>query len=591
MGRAPCCEKDSVKRGPWTPEEDAKLLACIGQYGTGSWRTLPKKAGLQRCGKSCRLRWTNYLRPDLKHGRFSEQEEQLIVKLHAALGSRWSLIAAQLPGRTDNDVKNYWNTRLKKKLCEMGIDPITHKPISQLLADLAGSMTIPKGSEIAEATLGCFKDDMLNVLMRRRSSDFNTSSHSQSTVSTTSTTTTATHNYNVDMSFAPLDVADLHHVPNNFTSTPATAPNNSLLVNVGTPTFGIPYATEPHLINSYATDPHLINSYVDTLCTAASYTPLGSRSAKKVSSNCSRSGAPCGPVSGIRSAVGAAIAAHSQQAEVKHSLNLLNKYKTVDNAVGPEIMVPTLHSSLAADEMAHDHHNFLFSNIVCGNVDPTNSRSNMLLDHASYVDLKEVPDLNLTHMSRAGIPGRPGPSTYLDVIPAAAADDRDHSHFNQAVINNENDVGNPDSMQRAVSDMQMMASENPRMYTLLLQQQEKHQKDVAVAQQLAGKAVADDDEENIVKPLNVVLSVNKENINIGRTTRSSPTRTGTAATTNYNNMEKRTLQWSPASYTNSGSSSSNLSLSMNPHISALDSVLTSSDSLLWDLSEFGSMVS
>ncbi|XP_002974331.2 transcription factor MYB80 [Selaginella moellendorffii] len=168
MGRAPCCEKDSVKRGPWTPEEDAKLLACIAQHGTGSWRTLPKKAGLQRCGKSCRLRWTNYLRPDLKHGRFTDHEEQLIVKLHAALGSRWSLIAAQLPGRTDNDVKNYWNTRLKKKLCEMGIDPITHKPISQLLADLAGSIAIPKGGQIAEAALGCFKDDMLNVLMRKR---------------------------------------------------------------------------------------------------------------------------------------------------------------------------------------------------------------------------------------------------------------------------------------------------------------------------------------------------------------------------------------------------------------------------------------
>ncbi|KAH8947578.1 hypothetical protein BDL97_11G049700 [Sphagnum fallax] len=168
MGRAPCCEKDNVKRGPWTPEEDAKLLACIAQHGTGSWRTLPKKAGLQRCGKSCRLRWTNYLRPDLKHGRFTDHEEKLIVNLHAALGSRWSLIAAQLPGRTDNDVKNYWNTRLKKKLCEMGIDPITHKPISQLLADLAGSIALPKGGEIAEAALGCFKDDMLNVLMRKR---------------------------------------------------------------------------------------------------------------------------------------------------------------------------------------------------------------------------------------------------------------------------------------------------------------------------------------------------------------------------------------------------------------------------------------
>ncbi|MCO5610821.1 hypothetical protein L7F22_065063 [Adiantum nelumboides] len=182
--------------------------------------------GLQRCGKSCRLRWTNYLRPDLKHGRFSDQEEQLIVKLHAALGSRWSLIAAQLPGRTDHNVKSYWNTRLKKKLCEMGIDPITHKPISQLLVDLAGSMTLPKGSKIAEATLGCFKDDMLNVLMRRRggAADIFTSTPMPSSSTCTTYTlqqtvdlvssaitsgTAASHGANMSiMSFAPLNNID-----------------------------------------------------------------------------------------------------------------------------------------------------------------------------------------------------------------------------------------------------------------------------------------------------------------------------------------------------------------------------------------------
>ncbi|KAL6195228.1 hypothetical protein ACLB2K_030848 [Fragaria x ananassa] len=105
MGRIPCCEKDNVKRGQWTPEEDNKLSSYIAQHGTRNWRLIPKNAGLQRCGKSCRLRWTNYLRPDLKHGQFSDAEEQIIVKLHSVVGNRWSLIAAQLPGRTDNDVK------------------------------------------------------------------------------------------------------------------------------------------------------------------------------------------------------------------------------------------------------------------------------------------------------------------------------------------------------------------------------------------------------------------------------------------------------------------------------------------------------
>ncbi|XP_044462815.1 transcription factor MYB36-like [Mangifera indica] len=117
MGRAPCCDKANVKKGPWSPEEDAKLKAYIEEYGTGgNWIALPQKIGLKRCGKSCRLRWLNYLRPNIKHGGFSEEEDNIICNLYISIGSRWSIIAAQLPGRTDNDIKNYWNTRLKKKL-------------------------------------------------------------------------------------------------------------------------------------------------------------------------------------------------------------------------------------------------------------------------------------------------------------------------------------------------------------------------------------------------------------------------------------------------------------------------------------------
>ncbi|KAK9116670.1 hypothetical protein Sjap_015617 [Stephania japonica] len=133
MGRSPCCEKVGLKKGPWTPEEDHKLLAFIEKHGHGSWRALPAKAGLQRCGKSCRLRWTNYLRPDIKRGKFSLQEEHTIIQLHALLGNRWSAIATHLPKRTDNEIKNYWNTHLKKRLANMGIDPVTHKSKSDNL--------------------------------------------------------------------------------------------------------------------------------------------------------------------------------------------------------------------------------------------------------------------------------------------------------------------------------------------------------------------------------------------------------------------------------------------------------------------------
>ncbi|KAL5553743.1 hypothetical protein UlMin_041144 [Ulmus minor] len=139
MGRSPCCEKVGLKKGPWTPEEDQKLLAYIEEHGHGSWRALPAKAGLQRCGKSCRLRWTNYLRPDIKRGKFSLQEEQTIIQLHALLGNRWSAIATHLPKRTDNEIKNYWNTHLKKRLTKMGIDPVTHKPKANALGSGSGN--------------------------------------------------------------------------------------------------------------------------------------------------------------------------------------------------------------------------------------------------------------------------------------------------------------------------------------------------------------------------------------------------------------------------------------------------------------------
>lgn len=127
MGRAPCCDKMGLKKGPWSSEEDQILISYVQKYGHGNWRALPKQAGLLRCGKSCRLRWINYLRPDIKRGNFSEEDEESIIKLHEMLGNRWSAIAARLPGRTDNEIKNVWHTHLKKRINKNSDDIICKK--------------------------------------------------------------------------------------------------------------------------------------------------------------------------------------------------------------------------------------------------------------------------------------------------------------------------------------------------------------------------------------------------------------------------------------------------------------------------------
>ncbi|KAI3902519.1 hypothetical protein MKX01_031195 [Papaver californicum] len=134
-----------LRKGAWAEEEDILLRKCIMEYGEGKWHQVPLRAGLNRCRKSCRLRWLNYLQPNIVRGEFKPDEVDLIIRMHKLLGNRqvytyifqflqelkvidmyiyiaavggmmilWSLIAGRLPGRTANDIKNYYNTHLKK---------------------------------------------------------------------------------------------------------------------------------------------------------------------------------------------------------------------------------------------------------------------------------------------------------------------------------------------------------------------------------------------------------------------------------------------------------------------------------------------
>ncbi|KAG4993904.1 hypothetical protein AAZX31_11G105300 [Glycine max] len=152
MGRSPCCEKAHTNKGAWTKEEDDRLISYIRAHGEGCWRSLPKAAGLLRCGKSCRLRWINYLRPDLKRGNFTEEEDELIIKLHSLLGNKWSLIAGRLPGRTDNEIKNYWNTHIRRKLLNRGIDPATHRPLNEAATAATVTTNISFGKQEQQET-------------------------------------------------------------------------------------------------------------------------------------------------------------------------------------------------------------------------------------------------------------------------------------------------------------------------------------------------------------------------------------------------------------------------------------------------------
>ncbi|KAG2693233.1 hypothetical protein I3760_08G088100 [Carya illinoinensis] len=111
-----------IRRGPWTDEEDSMLKNYVTINGEGRWNSVARCTGLKRTGKSCRLRWLNYLRPDVKRGNITLQEQLLILELHSRWGNRWSKIAQYLPGRTDNEIKNYWRTRVQKQAKQLKCD-------------------------------------------------------------------------------------------------------------------------------------------------------------------------------------------------------------------------------------------------------------------------------------------------------------------------------------------------------------------------------------------------------------------------------------------------------------------------------------
>ncbi|XP_059438858.1 transcription factor MYB78-like isoform X2 [Corylus avellana] len=142
-----------IRRGPWTAEEDSMLKTYVTIHGEGRWNSVARCAGLKRTGKSCRLRWLNYLRPDVRRGNINLKEQLLILELHSRWGNRWSKIAQYLPGRTDNEIKNYWRTRVQKQAKQLKCDVN-----SKQFRDAMRYVWIPRMMERIRATSEPYSD-------------------------------------------------------------------------------------------------------------------------------------------------------------------------------------------------------------------------------------------------------------------------------------------------------------------------------------------------------------------------------------------------------------------------------------------------